>query len=869
MDDAALTADEELARIDKLLAAAELEGAALNRELGASVEEVAAAVSREYDGGSAANASFAEPFCRAGPLLAGAAAARRVPELFVAGEAEPLLADGGDSRRLGESWLRHSAGSLDSPESERASIIAELRQRLERLEPGAHARRDALLPLLAPLIPLPELWRICVAWRASTPGVLQLHEPAARPSAVAEAFEGYAGAALEALKQDLGVLRSFAASPAKSPDARQVGALGLSGTQLADELVGTHVVESFGVALGALRTAAASAKMQENFEGSIEAVEAAVQCSAVLFDFACRGGTILRTAGMAADDSDNGLLGDATAGQLTQTPRESLVPVPTPSSVKTPSAITIRELGPPENSARSRAPDIPMSARATADSVIWPANWVTQRDAQAAWVSGALQWVLSPCASRQVGDTGNRNVGAEVAPATRSTAILRLCRVVSGMQHVRLGVPWLPPVVRDAFTTGAAEWLAATFSAHAEPSVQSWPQEPDANGSAKLAELACGCTVAATLSGDSTVDGPLLASLRKQYCIEATRLASEYANALRTTVLADLDNGQHWRSHRPFLPNRTDEAEARCSYALQMWRFSLASAEYDLSRVAAGTSIDAASSDDLGLLPIVPDVMAPLLVQSLEAIVNRYVRLTFTRARVFQLQTDVLTVATVVWDFRQRLFVSYPGNASGAGGQLMHLRTEVDELSGLLLRSAAVLTAPLQIVLDWLDQYIANRGEHSDRQRVTAVGESAADSPWADLPWLRRVSSPISSSAPERSEFDPVLEMGKLTSGGEPGEAWNLVSQPWFHRREQSVPWATLLRIRSPSLELQALLDLLRRRTELRDGDYPALSQAEEALAARLREAMQELAKLAGEAGDAMQEPEPPKFVKAFSDDDY
>jgi hypothetical protein len=848
--------EEELARIDQLLAEATQQGAALARELGASVEEAALAVGREYGGRAESNASFAEPFRRAGPLLAGAAAARRVPELFVADETdEQLLVGGGDDRRLGERWLRLSAGGGDAPESERASVIAELRQRLERLEPGAYARRDTLLPLLAPLVPLPELWRICVAWRASALGVLQLSEATARPSAVAESFEAYAGAALQALKHDLGVLRSFAASPAAAQprEGRRVGALGLSGAQLADELVGTHVVEAFGVALDALRTAASSAKVQEDLEGGITAAEAAVRCYAVLFDVASRGGTILRTAGLAADDADTGLHGDATAGQLTQTPRESLVPVPTPSSVKTPSAITFRELGPPENQARGRAADMPMSARATANGVIWPTNWLRQRDAHAAWVSGALQWALSPRASGQAG----------------ATAILRLCRVVSGMLHMRLGVPWMPPVVRETFATGAADWLAATFSANDEPSVHSWPQEPGANGSEKLAELACGCTIAATLTGDSSRDGPLLARLRKQYTVETARLASEYTNALRTTVLADLDNGQHWRSHRPFLPNRTDEAEARCSYALQMWRFSLTAAEYDLSQAGVGTFGDAASSKDLRLFSIVQDVMAPLLVQTLEAIVNRYVRLTFTRARVFQLQTDVFSVATVVWDFRQRLFVSYQEGASGAGGQLVNLRTELDELCGLLLRSAAVLTAPLQIVLDWLDQYVANRGENPDRQSLAAVGDSVAESPWADLPWLGQVSFPIRSTAPERSEFDPVLEMGKLTACGDPGEAWNLVSQPWFHNREQSIPWATLLHVSSPSLDLQALLDLLRRRTELRDGDYPALSEAEEALAARLREAMQALAKLAGGAGDAVPEPEPPKFVKAFSDDDY
>eukprot|EP01044_Picomonas_judraskeda_P023429 COSAG03_NODE_6142_length_1107_cov_147.607143_2_plen_169_part_00 len=156
-------------------------------------------------------------------------------------------------------------------------------------------------------------------------------------------------------------------------------------------------------------------------------------------------------------------------------------------------------------------------------------------------------------------------------------------------------------------------------------------------------------------------------------------------------------------------------------------------------------------------------------------------RLTFTRARVFQLQTDVLSVATVVWDLRQRLFLG------GSGGQLSHLRAELDELCGLLLRSAAVLTAPLQTVLDWLDRYRASRGkaqepvaagrEETETERETereTDREAERQSPWAELPWLSYAIAV--TGPPQRSEFDPVLEMGKLTSGGDPGEAWNLVS---------------------------------------------------------------------------------------------
>lgn len=931
----------QLARLDELLLAAEGEGDALRCELDATLQAGATAVAREQGGDAAAAAaaaasSFTEPFQRAGPLLAGAAASRRVPELFVEDEREHPLGDGAAAPRLGESWLRHSAGGApEVPEAERAAIIAELRQQLEQLGPAQHARRDALLPLLAPLVPLAELWRTCVAWRARAPGAVQLPAEASA-AAVAAAFAVSADATLGVLVQDLGLLRSFAAGPAamQRGGAQPLGPLGLSGTQLADELVGTRAVEAFGIAMGRLRAVAAAAKAQGDVASSVAAVDAAVCCHAALFDMACRGGAILREAGLAAaepTDDEHPVGSSAAAGQLTETPRESLVPVPTPSSVKTPSAITFRELGPPADAARMDAPDALTLPGPSTGGVIWPAGWLNQRDGQAVWLAGAAGWALSGRAGTP-GEDGPDGEGT--ATAEDSAAVLRLCRLVGALHHSRPGLPWLPPSVRDAFATGAAAWLTRTFLGGGAtergppPRQQSAPIGTVASGSSvqKLADLACGCAVATTLAEDnSRCDASLVASMLKAYRAEATRIASDQASALRTTILADLDNGQHWRSHRPFLPNKSDEAEARCSYAVLMWRFSLTALEHDISQAAAaaapaaktetetaaiidedaaGAGVVAIGSSSLvGSLPwtIVADVIAPLLVHSLGSIVNRYVRLTFTRARVFQLQTDALCVATIVWDFRQRLFASSDAGGGGGGGHLDHWCAEMDELCGLLLRSVAVLTAPLPIVLDWLNRYLDNnsgdqtRDQPSVGQQQPGAAESSLGSPWCKLPWLGLLPVDLTraqhwnrrSSGP-RTDFDPVTEMSKLTSGGHPGEAWDLSSQPWFHKRSETVPWSALLhhgsdpgggddgRAGSPAplgLELGGMLGLLRRRTELREGDFPALTEQEELLTATLREAIQALAAMAEAEGDAsgatLPEPEHPKFVKAFSDDDY
>ena len=176
---------------------------------------------------------------------------------------------------------------------------------------------------------------------------------------------------------------------------------------------------------------------------------------------------------------------------------------------------------------------------------------------------------------------------------------------------------------------------------------------------------------------------------------------------------------------------------------------------------------------------MVADVVASLVVESLESVVNRYVRLTFTRARAFQLQTDALSVVTIAWDFRERYFASPSG-----GGRLQKLRQHLDELCGLLLRSVALLTAPLPVVLPWLEQYVSNQSASRDSSGGTSDGL------WSALPWLSLVSVDCVGAANlSVPKFDPVAEMSKLTSGGQAGEAWDLTTQPWFHDRSNAVPW--------------------------------------------------------------------------------
>ena len=110
-----------------------------------------------------------------------------------------------------------------------------------------------------------------------------------------------------------------------------------------------------------------------------------------------------------------------------------------------------------------------------------------------------------------------------------------------------------------------------------------------------------------------------------------------------------------------------------------------------------------------------------------------------------------------------------------------------------------------------------------------------------------------------------------------PGGSWDLGTQSWFVRADTD--WAALLRGgggggMSPMALLPAPLDgpvalaLLRRRTELREGDFPPLSEAEEAGVVRLRAALVELGRRARDV-QSKKVAEGPTFQKAWTDDDY
>ena len=657
-------ARQELARLDELLATELVQGRSLQASLDQTLAGAAAAVAREHGEGGA---GFVEPFTRAGPLLTGTAAARRVPALFVDEGEQQLLPSGSDGGGTGaaacdpgEGWLRQAAAGWQAPEAERAPIISELRKRLDRLEPAEWAQRDALLPLLAPLIPLPELWRTCVAWRDRSPGALQL--PAvAPPPAVVVAFAECADAALAALVQDLGLLRSFASNGLKSSrqGGDQLGALGLSGVQLADELIGTRAVEPFGAAMGRLRAAAAAAKAQGDAESCAAAVAAALRCHGQLYDMASRGVAILREVGLAQpsanEDSDAAAM---AAGQSALTPRESLLP--TPTSVKTPSAITFRELGPATPAKPSDAAGaVPAPA---GNGVIWPSKWSRQMEDQVAWLSEAVLWVLSPHPSSASDGGGG---GGSPTDTPLRAGVVRLCSLTAALGCSSAGpAVWLPTAVRDAVASGGSRWLTNAFlldKGQRAPPRQRWHGDEDGGGStsdgAQMA--ACACVAAAALptttSGSSAA--PLLRGIWEAYRQEVASLASDHVATWRSTVLADLDNGQHWLSHRPFLPNKSDEAEARCSCkytrnrhhnlatrdcsesllvaidALLMWRFSLAGVEHELVRGAeAARAISGGGGggggggvSGLPLPAMASDVMVRLLVESLESVVSRYV----------------------------------------------------------------------------------------------------------------------------------------------------------------------------------------------------------------------------------------------------
>ena len=814
--DGADGAAEALAQLERELAeterAVELEGAALQ----ATLDEGVAAVAGQR---GAEGAAFVDPFRRAGSLFSGA---QHTPSLFVE-EAEELGASALDAANLPEGWLRHAAAGPDAPESDRAPIVAELRRRLERLQPTQWARRDALLPLLAPLLPPAELWRACVAWRARS---ASRPPSGASPPALAEAFVASADIALSALAQDLGLLRSFAAD----------APLGRSGTQLAHELLGSGAAEQFRAAMEKLRAGAKTAAARGDGAGAATAAAAAVRCFGTLHGLARQGMDLLRAAGLAALDPrsrDTHLA--QPAGETEETPRELLMPIPTPSSVKTPSAITFRELTP-------------------ADDATWLGSWAAHTEAHAGWLSETVRWVLSDL------DGDDERAGASSDDGSHPglpPGLTRLCALAEAVLSPGMGMQgqsWLSPEplelewvlpseVRTAMATAGAGWITRALERW---TAQAQPEGAESLGYSLLGDVACACRAVAALGVEGAATRKLLA-LRAQ---AAARLAAHHGRLLRTSVLADLDNAQHWLSHRPFLPSKEDGAEARCSYGVLMWRFYTAGVEHDLRRLPRG-GLPPAHSTEAMEVPLL--VLAPLVLDGLSSVVLRYTRLVFSRARGHQFQTDAFCVLSIAWDMRQRCL------RDGAD------RERLDDLCALLLRCTALLTAPLSAVLEWLASWLAQPG--SDGQLPPAPTDDAPDRAawWSTLPW----PLPAHHAQEAADAFDPIAEMGKLTHGGSDGEAWDLTSQPWFRARE-TMDWSAWLRLGQVALEPEAVLGLLGRRTELREGDYPDLTPEEEALAGALRERLSEAAQRQGGAAEAEPEPEPTKFVRAFSDsDDY
>lgn len=893
--------DNELLAADTLL---QRETAALD-----AVLKEAVSVAWRHAGVSGRPPPALEPFHQVGGLLA-TAMEPVVPQLFVDDPASP----GPGAGELATGWLRHVTATALEASAPTQGLAADLLQRMHALGPQECKRRDAMLPLLAPVMPPSELWRQCVAWRARhlpvpTKAELTAHVPAV----IAAAFERFAVASASALRQDLALLRSFAAS-----------SLRLSGEAMADELLGVALVETYVATMEKLHAASTSAPSAANLStaplvtprvggrgGSDSAVAAALRCYSALNAFARYTATMLAAAGLA-DGTD--------ADEACETP-SSLVP----SAVQTPSAIVFTEVG-----GRS-VQDSAGSSRATLRVAVAAGEHIAPH---LSWLERAARSEMEAHAGdddTQTSSASPPDAAEAVEPRLNQgcTRRLRLVRAVAAIHSSAAEAVSVEQAdvsrlmgVRVAFIDASGEWVQRHLSAAADrlaagDGVPSTPRRTAATVASRQrechelawrGELGQLLQSIASATPEARPRGTLAMAagkLQESVHVDARAMAERHGRLLRTFVLPGVDQGHHWLAHRPFLPRRSDDLQIRCSHAVLMWRFQLHAVVHDLVRSGGDWPSGSGAANTTAAAAA---VLAPLLVDSLSSLATRYTRLVFSRARAFQYQTDVFAIVAIARSFSQsqllRRLQGFVGAEAEQGEQSAAVEGSVTKIEGLcavLLRCMAVMTAPLPQLLKWLDAWLnscAAAGATGLTLPPTTAGGVFPS--WFD-PTEEEVLPPTAATksqaivgakgagndavAAGEKGFDPIRKMGQF--GSTQGGSWDLSTQPWFERGENTIDWGLLLRLEcadaiatpmtatgiknrpSASLDAEAAIDLLRRRTELRAGDYPPLTDVEQAGTERLQDALAELSRRAGQEV-VTQEQEERKFVKAFSsDDDY
>ena len=388
--------------------------------------------------------------------------------------------------------------------------------------------------------------------------------------------------------------------------------------------------------------------------------------------------------------------------------------------------------------------------------------------------------------------------------ALRMDVAAALVRCVSKMTSQWLQLPGgtaavQPPILALQVALNSASWLRGMLSAVTQHFAGAWAvdasRDYDGGTESTMSDLEAACSVA---EGAVTQLADMTTSLQ--------------VHAARTTILPSIDSA-NWTAHRPFL----EESARRPSYGLQMWNMYLQGAWHD-----AAARLSPASATE---------TMARLLLESTASVMARYSALVFSRARAPQLQRDLCTLVSIARSFA--VVLQLPGKGRGAGAAQVATK-RVNDMCLSAVKMLALLCAPMPDLIHFMDDWERRDSPPTD-EHARPPPELWSTAPPAEIAAaVADVVNIVSLAGAEESVelttpsdigmsmgFDPSAAMGTL--GPLRGAMWDLTLAPWA---EFPFKWGDLLRlpVAETALSRSSMLDLLRRRPELRSGDFPPLA---------------------------------------------
>ncbi|XP_035386115.1 uncharacterized protein KIAA0825 homolog isoform X2 [Electrophorus electricus] len=254
------------------------------------------------------------------------------------------------------------------------------------------------------------------------------------------------------------------------------------------------------------------------------------------------------------------------------------------------------------------------------------------------------------------------------------------------------------------------------------------------------------------LKGASRTSLTLLPVKRSQEVVEALHehLTGYCINVCATSLLQDAES-HHWADPGPF-----HEGE-RCSFSIQMWHYFLCGLRSDLWETLAPL--------------LAQDILAQVLAQTLELLLQRYSRARPSYRRLPQIRADITAILLCV----HQLMWSVSGSVEELVRPVPASGTWVAFIHGLcdqLLDVLVILTAPLP------ELYRSFRNGFSERPPSTSMEAGATCVPF----WLTVINPelfPQELRVPVAGRRSALWLLGLLCSG--PSRRWPLLLRTTLH----------------------------------------------------------------------------------------